>query len=55
MKKDKDFYLAYSPERESGNEIYSTSTIPKIVGADTPKAREMVALFMKASSAKLFQ
>ena len=44
LKKDKDFYLAYSPEREDpGNETYSTSTIPKIVGADTPHAREMVA------------
>lgn len=44
LKKDEDFYLAYSPEREDpGNETYSTSTIPKIVGADTPLAREMVA------------
>ena len=44
LKKDEDFYLAYSPEREDpGNETYSTSTIPKIVGADTPEAREMVA------------
>ena len=44
LKKDEDFYLAYSPEREDpGNEIFSTSTIPKIVGADTPEALEMVA------------
>ncbi|MDB2462196.1 nucleotide sugar dehydrogenase [Alphaproteobacteria bacterium] len=44
LKKDEDFFLAYSPEREDpGNETYSTSTIPKIVGADTPQAREMVA------------
>lgn len=44
LKKDEDFFLAYSPEREDpGNESYSTSTIPKIVGADTPEAREMVA------------
>ena len=43
LKKDDDFFLAYSPEREDpGNEAYSTSTIPKIVGADTPYAREMV-------------
>lgn len=42
LKKDEDFYLAYSPEREDpGNETFSTSTIPKIVGADTPEAREM--------------
>ena len=44
LKKDEDFCLAYSPEREDpGNETFSTSTIPKIVGADTPEAREMVA------------
>ena len=42
MKKDADFYLAYSPEREDpGNETFSTSTIPKIVGADTQEARDM--------------
>jgi UDP-N-acetyl-D-glucosamine dehydrogenase len=42
LKKDVDFLLAYSPEREDpGNEEFSTSTIPKIVGADTPEAREM--------------
>ena len=44
LKKDEDFYLAYSPEREDpGNESFSTSTIPKIVGADTPLARDLVA------------
>ena len=31
----KDFFLAYSPEREDpGNRSYSTSTIPKVVGGD---------------------
>ncbi len=30
-----DFFLAFSPEREDpGNEEFSTSTIPKVVGAD---------------------
>ena len=44
LKKDEDFYLAYSPEREDpGNKTFNTSTIPKIVGADTPEAREIVA------------
>lgn len=44
LKKDEDFYLAYSPEREDpGNETFSTSTIPKIIGADTPQALELVA------------
>lgn len=33
---DKDFYIAYSPEREDpGNKKYSTQTIPKIVGANS--------------------
>lgn len=40
LKANKDFYLAYSPEREDpGNKQFSTSTIPKIIGADTPKSR----------------
>jgi UDP-N-acetyl-D-glucosamine dehydrogenase len=38
----KDFALAYSPEREDpGNPNFETSTIPKVVGADGPQAREM--------------
>ena len=43
LKKDEDFFLAYSPGAKTGNESFPTSTIPKIVGADTPQAREMVA------------
>jgi UDP-N-acetyl-D-glucosamine dehydrogenase len=32
----RDFYLAYSPERENpGDEIYTTSNIPKVVGGVT--------------------
>jgi len=38
----KDFALAYSPEREDpGNPDFETSTIPKVVGADTEDARAM--------------
>lgn len=38
---DRDFYLAYSPEREDpGNREFSTSRIPKVVGADCAEARE---------------
>ena len=38
----KDFYLAYSPEREDpGNEEYSTEKIPKVVGAIEAKSLEM--------------
>lgn len=37
-----DFHLAYSPEREDpGNPNFSTSQIPKVVGADTPKGLEL--------------
>jgi UDP-N-acetyl-D-glucosamine dehydrogenase len=31
----KDFFLAYSPEREDpGNEVHTTAKVPKVVGAD---------------------
>lgn len=34
-----DFFLAFSPEREDpGNEHFSTSTIPKVVGADSAES-----------------
>jgi UDP-N-acetyl-D-glucosamine dehydrogenase len=34
-----DFFLAFSPEREDpGNEQFSTSTIPKVVGADSAES-----------------
>lgn len=35
LKSGRDFYLAFSPEREDpGNQSFSTSTIPKVVGGD---------------------
>ncbi|MCF6273983.1 MAG: nucleotide sugar dehydrogenase [Rhodobacteraceae bacterium] len=38
----KDFYLAYSPEREDpGNIHFSTRTIPKVVGGHTPACLEV--------------
>lgn len=37
MKVGKDFYLAYSPERENpGDKVYTTTKIPKVVGGITP-------------------
>lgn len=37
LKAGKDFYLAFSPEREDpSNKDFSTSTIPKVVGGYTP-------------------
>jgi len=37
-----DFFIAYSPEREDpGNSMFSTHTIPKVVGADDDKSRAL--------------
>ena len=43
----RDFFLAYSPEREDpGNITFTTSTIPKVVGGDDEGARRLaVALY----------
>jgi UDP-N-acetyl-D-glucosamine dehydrogenase len=39
LRSGKDFFLAYSPEREDpGNATFGTSTIPKVVGGDGPEA-----------------
>ena len=44
LKCDRDFFLAFSPEREDpGNPEYSTSRIPKVVGADCEDALEAAA------------
>ncbi len=41
-----DFFLAFSPEREDpGNANFTTHTIPKIVGADDVRSRDLVDLF----------
>lgn len=45
LQSGKDFFLAFSPEREDpGNSDYSTRTIPKVVGADDANARKLVSL-----------
>lgn len=42
------FFLAFSPEREDpGNANFSTSTIPKVVGADTDEARALAEAFYR--------
>ncbi|MEE2746631.1 MAG: nucleotide sugar dehydrogenase [Pseudomonadota bacterium] len=47
---ERDFYLAYSPEREDpGNPKFNAAGIPKVVGADGDKAKELaIALYNKA-------
>ncbi|MHC4552523.1 MAG: nucleotide sugar dehydrogenase [Planctomycetota bacterium] len=42
LKAGKDFYLAYSPEREDpGNKHFTTKTIPKVVGGLTPTCKNL--------------
>jgi UDP-N-acetyl-D-glucosamine dehydrogenase len=42
LKAGKDFYLAFSPEREDpGNKHFNTRTIPKVVGGFTPMCRQL--------------
>ncbi|WP_219929150.1 nucleotide sugar dehydrogenase [Albidovulum aquaemixtae] len=46
LRAGEDFFLAFSPEREDpGNAHFSTQSIPKIVGADDQKSRELVEQF----------
>ncbi|MDK2971481.1 MAG: UDP-N-acetyl-D-glucosamine dehydrogenase [Candidatus Sumerlaeota bacterium] len=41
LKAGRDFFVAYSPEREDpSNKSFSTATIPKVVGAMTPQGLE---------------
>jgi UDP-N-acetyl-D-glucosamine dehydrogenase len=41
----KDFFLAFSPERvDPGNKLYTTKTIPKVIGGMTPRCTELAAL-----------
>jgi UDP-N-acetyl-D-glucosamine dehydrogenase len=44
LKSGRDFFLAYSPEREDpGNASFSTATIPKVVGGDGPEALSLAS------------
>ncbi|MGH9317337.1 MAG: nucleotide sugar dehydrogenase, partial [Thermoanaerobaculia bacterium] len=46
---DRDFYLAFSPEREDpNNPNYTLQTIPKVVGGVTPRSGQMAALLYGA-------
>jgi UDP-N-acetyl-D-glucosamine dehydrogenase len=49
LKSGRDFFLAFSPEREDpGNVRFQTSAIPKIVGGDGAVARELACAFYAA-------
>jgi UDP-N-acetyl-D-glucosamine dehydrogenase len=42
LKSGRDFFLAYSPEREDpGNQKFDTAAIPKVVGGDGEAARDL--------------
>ena len=44
LKVGRDFFVAYSPEREDpGNPRYGTTTIPKVVGGTTERCRSLAA------------
>ena len=48
LKSGTDIFLAFSPEREDpGNRDFETSTIPKIVAGDEPKAQMLVTAFYR--------
>ncbi len=45
LKAEKDFYLAFSPERiDPGNKNYDVTRIPKVVGGLSPKSGELTKL-----------
>jgi len=49
LKSGRDFFLAFSPEREDpGNAQFQTSTIPKIVGGDGRIACDLACAFYEA-------
>lgn len=52
MKAERDFFLAFSPEREDpGRKDFSTETIPKVVGGIGPRSLELAtALYRQAIS-----
>lgn len=53
LKAGKDFYLAYSPEREDpANKDFSTSTIPKVVGGYTANCLRVAKTLYDAIIAK---
>jgi UDP-N-acetyl-D-glucosamine dehydrogenase len=49
LKAGRDFFIGFSPEREDpGNRDFETSSIPKIVAGDGPKASALVSAFYGA-------
>jgi UDP-N-acetyl-D-glucosamine dehydrogenase len=54
LKAGRDFYLAFSPEREDpGNKNFTTKTIPKVVGGLTKTCKDMACSLYGAAIAKI--
>jgi UDP-N-acetyl-D-glucosamine dehydrogenase len=54
LKADRDFFLAFSPERvDPGNQTYTTKNIPKIVGGYGPASTEAAAALYSAIVSKV--
>jgi len=54
LRAGKDFFLAFSPEREDpGNRDYSTSTIPKVVGGIDGRSLELAAALYGSAIARI--
>ncbi len=50
----RDFFLAYSPEREDpGNKDFSASRIPKVVGGIEPRSLELASTLYEAAVVKI--
>jgi UDP-N-acetyl-D-glucosamine dehydrogenase len=53
LRSGRDFFLAYSPEREDpGNTEFTTADIPKVVGGDGPDALRLARALYDAVAAK---
>jgi UDP-N-acetyl-D-glucosamine dehydrogenase len=56
LKIGRDFFLAFSPEREDpGNACYSTATIPKVVGGIDAESLQLAAELYSAAIAQVVQ
>ncbi|UCG15127.1 MAG: nucleotide sugar dehydrogenase [Phycisphaerales bacterium] len=54
LKADRDFYLAFSPEREDpGREDFTTETIPKVVGGIGPRSRQLASALYEAAISRV--
>ena len=53
LRSGRDFFLAYSPEREDpGNADFATGDIPKVVGGDGPDALRLARALYDAIVAR---